>query len=275
MWTLKAWQGRFVAHPLPAGERLRAYAGWCNAVEGNTTFYATPSRETAASWAQQTDPAFRLLPKLPRAVTHEHRLAGAEEELRAFLHAIEPLGPRAHALWIQLPGSFAPADVPALAAFLRRLPASYRYAVEVRHPAFFADPRATRELETVLTAAAAEWIPFDTTVFFQTPPTSDAERDAWTKKPRTPLREEALTGHPIVRYLGRDDPARTVEGWRRWVAVTAAWLLEGRSPTVFIHTPDNADAPELARRFHDEVRARVPDLPPLPTPEPIEPLTLF
>ncbi|MEV8517278.1 DUF72 domain-containing protein [Dactylosporangium sp. NPDC051484] len=275
MWTLKAWQGRFVAHPLPAGERLRAYAGWCNAVEGNTTFYATPSRETAASWAQQTDPAFRLLPKLPRAVTHEHRLAGAEEELRAFLHAIEPLGPRAYALWIQLPASFAPADVPALAAFLRRLPASYRYAVEVRHPAFFADPRATRELAAVLTAAAAEWIPFDTTAFFQTPPTSDAERDAWTKKPRTPLREEALTGHPIVRYLGRDDPARTVEGWRRWVAVTAAWLLEGRSPTVFIHTPDNADAPELARRFHDEVRARVPGLPPLPDPEPIEPLTLF
>ncbi|MER7007776.1 DUF72 domain-containing protein [Dactylosporangium sp. NPDC000555] len=275
MWTLKAWQGRFVAHPLPAGERLRAYAGWCNAVEGNTTFYATPSRETAASWAQQTDPAFRLLPKLPRAVTHEHRLAGAEEELRAFLHAIEPLGPRAHALWIQLPGSFAPADVPALSAFLRRLPASYRYAVEVRHPAFFADARATRELEAVLTAAAAEWVPFDTTSFFQTPPTSDAERDAWTKKPRTPLREEALTGHPIVRYLGRDDPARTVEGWRRWVGVTAAWLLEGRSPTVFIHTPDNADAPELARRFHDEVRARVPGLPPLPDPEPIEPLTLF
>jgi hypothetical protein len=46
----------------------------------------------------------------------------------------------------------------------------------------------------------------------------------------------------------------------------AGWLREGRSPTVFIHTPDNADAPMLARRFHDEVRARVPSLEPLPEP---------
>jgi hypothetical protein len=44
---------------------------------------------------------------------------------------------------------------------------------------------------------------------------------------------------------------------------------------VFIHTPDNADAPGLARRFHAEVRALVPGLPPLPDPEPTGPLTLF
>jgi uncharacterized protein YecE (DUF72 family) len=37
MWTHKAWRFQVTAH-----ERLRSYAGWCNAVEGNTTFYATP-----------------------------------------------------------------------------------------------------------------------------------------------------------------------------------------------------------------------------------------
>jgi hypothetical protein len=36
---------------------------------------------------------------------------------------------------------------------------------------------------------------------------------------------------------------------------------------VFIHTPDNAAAPDLARRFHEEVRARVPALEALPEPE--------
>ncbi|MFB9177467.1 DUF72 domain-containing protein [Dactylosporangium sucinum] len=267
MWTHKAW--RF---PAPA---LRTYAGWCNAVEGNTTFYATPARSSVAAWAEQTPPGFRFVLKLPRTVTHERRLTGGAEELHAFLDAIEPLGPRTHALWIQLPGSFGPADTGALAAFLRRLPANHRYAVEVRHPAFFTEPQATAQLAAVLTGAGAEWVPFDTTAFFQTPPTSDAERDAWTKKPRLPLRSEALTGHPIIRYLGRDDQARTVAGWQPWVARVAAWLREGRSPTVFIHTPDNADAPELARRFHGEVRAAVPDLPALPEPEPAGQPTLF
>ncbi|MBQ0900558.1 DUF72 domain-containing protein [Micromonospora sp. U21] len=275
MWTHRSWQGRLLAHPLPPQERLRHYASWCDAVEGNTTFYATPARDTVASWAAQTDPDFRFVLKLPKIVTHERRLTDADEPLRAFLHAIEPLGPRAYALWIQLPGSFSPVDVPTLSGFLSRLPRSHRYAVEVRHPAFFTEPRATRLLAETLTAAAAEWIPFDTTAFFTSPPTSDAERDAWTKKPRVPLRSLALTDRPIVRYLGRDDTTRTVEGWQRWVDVVAGWLREGRSPTMFIHTPDNADAPVLARRFHDEVRARVPELEALPEPIPVEPLTLF
>ena len=271
MWSLKAWQGRFVDRTLPAGERLRAYAGWCTAVEGNTTFYATPARETVASWAAQTSPSFRFVMKLPKTVTHEHRLAGGE--LREFWRAMEPLGPRAHAYWIQLPGSFGPGDLSVLETFLQRLPTTFRYAVEVRHRGFFDDPRA---LVAVLEKAGAEWIPFDTTKFFAHPPTSDAERDAWTKKPRMPRRTTAVTDRPIIRYLGRDDPAATVAGWQPWVPIVADWLREGRSPTVFIHTPDNADAPSLARRFHDDVRARVPSLEPLPTPAPPdEPMTLF
>jgi uncharacterized protein YecE (DUF72 family) len=262
MWTHKAWEPRIVGQ---SSERLRAYADWCTAVEGNTTFYATPARDTVASWAAQTPPGFRFVLKLPKTITHVHRLAGGEAELDAFRHAIEPLGPRLHCLWIQLPGSFGPADLPDLAAFLDRAPA-HRYAVEVRHAGFFDRPEP---LEEVLAAAGAEWIPFDTTAFFATPPGSEAERDAWSKKPRMPLRTKALTDRPVVRYLGRDDPARTAAGWQRWVSVTAGWLNEGRSPTVFVHTPDNADAPALARRFHDEVRARVPDLEPLPEPAPV------
>ncbi|MCK2218848.1 DUF72 domain-containing protein [Actinomadura sp. ATCC 31491] len=280
MWTHAKWPGRFLPPQLPAGERLRAYATWCDAVEGNTTFYATPSRAAVESWARQTPPGFRFVVKLPKTVTHERRLGpDADEQVRELLAAAEPLESRAHALWVQLPGSFGPADLGALSAFLHRMPRSFRYAVEVRHPAFFTDARAERLLERVLAAVDAEWVPFDTTALFAAPPTSDAERDAWTKKPRVPRRARALTAHPIVRYLGRDATERTVAGWRPWVDTVAGWLAEGRSPTVFVHTPDNADAPALARRFHDEVRARVPGLEPLPEPMPLpaedEPLTLF
>jgi uncharacterized protein YecE (DUF72 family) len=271
MWTHRAWQPRSI----PAADRLRYYAARCNAVEGNTTFYATPARETVAAWAGQTDPEFRFVVKLPRLITHERRLADTDEPLRLFLDAIEPLGPRTHALWIQLPGSFAPADVPALDRFLRRRSTAHRWAVEVRHPAFFADPHATRRLEETLAAAGAEWVPFDTTAFYRRPPTSDAERAAWSMKPRVALRSHALTDRPIVRYLGRDAVAETVAGWQPWLAVVAGWLREGRSPTFFVHTPDDADALMLARRFHADVRARVPALEPLPEPAADEPLTLF
>jgi uncharacterized protein YecE (DUF72 family) len=273
MWTHAPWRGRFLPQPLPQGERLRAYATWCNAVEGNTTFYATPARSTVESWARQTAPDFRFVVKLPKPITHERRLGGEVDEVRAFLDAIEPLERRVHAVWVQLPGSFGPADLATLAGFLRRLPRVHRYAVEVRHPAFFTDPRAERRLEEVLGRAEAEWIPFDTTVFFGRPPTDDAERDAWTKKPRLPRRSRALTDRPIVRYLGRDATEPTVDGWLPWIDTVARWLREGRSPTVFVHTPDNAAALPLARRFHADVRARLPGLEPLPDPMPVPPPT--
>ncbi|MGI5506719.1 DUF72 domain-containing protein [Lentzea sp. CA-135723] len=274
MWNHKAWPGRFLPQPLPAKERLRAYAGWCNAVEGNTTFYATPTRATVETWAQQTDPDFRFVVKLPKVVTHERRFAGVETEMRAFLDAIEPLGERA-VLWTQLPASFSPLDIDALGRFLRRLPVGLRRAVEVRHLDFFTNARAETLLEGTLDDTHAEWIPFDTEVLFQSPPTSEGEAEAWAKKPRTPRRTRALTDRPVVRYLGRDADEETVEGWRPWTEIVAGWLNEGRSPTFFLHTPNNDDAPALARRFHDDVRALVPDLDPLPEPEPVEPATLF
>ena len=275
MWSYAAWQGRFLPRSLSPRERLSAYATWCNAVEGNTTFYATPARDTVKSWAEQTAPGFRFLLKLPRTITHERRLANADEPLSAFLAAIEPLGPRAHALWIQLPPSFSPADLGALAGFLGRLPREHRYCVEVRHRAFFDDARAKQGLERALGAVGAEWLTFDTTALFDGSPASAAEREAWTKKPRLPRRVQALTSHPVVRYIGRDDTARTVAGWQPWLDVVAGWLHEGRSPTVFIHTPDNVDAPDLARRFHDQVRARVPEVEPLQEPLAAGPPTLF
>ncbi len=265
MWTHKAWPTR----------GLRSYAQWCNAVEGNTTFYAIPARATVESWARQTKPGFRFVVKLPKTITHEGRLHDIDAQLRTFLHAIEPLGARAHALWVQLPGSFGPGDVDALAGFLRRLPESHRSAVEVRHRAFFDDPRAALALERVLGDAGAEWVTFDTTALFESPPATDAERESWAKKPRMPRRVAALTEHPIVRYIGRDDSARTVEGWQYWMDVVHGWLREGRSPTFFVHTPDNDQALTLARRFHDDLRARLPGIEALPEPMPTEPLTLF
>jgi uncharacterized protein YecE (DUF72 family) len=254
---------------------LRWYASWCNAVESNTTFYATPSRSTVETWAAQTPADFRFVVKLPQLITHERRLTNVEVELRAFLSAIEPLADRNHALWIQLPASFSPSALGSLAGFLHHAPRNHQYAVEVRHPAFFDDPRAAGQLQQVLSRVGAEWIPFDTVTLFGRPPTSHAERDAWSKKPRVRRRLQALTAHPIVRYIGRDSVAETVAGWDYLVNLVVGWLSEGRSPTIFLHTPDNAQAVNLARHFHATVGAQVPELTPLPEPVAVEPPTLF
>jgi uncharacterized protein YecE (DUF72 family) len=280
MWAYKAWQGRQLPEKLARDEQLPAYAGWCNAVEGNTTFYGVPAAATVAAWAEQVPTDFRFVFKLPRAITHERRLRGADDEVRAFLELLAPLGPRAETISVQLPASFGPPDLGALATFVRRLrtidPGAHRVAVEVRHPAFF-DPSSVARgtLRRILADEGAEWITLDTTTLFSRPPTSELEREAWARKPRLPVHREALSDRPVVRFVGRDDPRETVDGWQPWIPVVAAWLASGHAPTVFVHTPDNVDALVLARLFHDQVRAVVPDLAPLPTPIEVAPPTLF
>ena len=275
MWAHKAWQGKYLPEKLGRHEQLGAYASWCTAVEGNTTFYGLPSREAVRTWARAAPDDFRFVFKLPRTITHDRRLRDAERELREFLGVIEPLGERARTLSVQLPGSFGPNDLGVLRSFLAGLPTSHRYGVEVRHPAFFQPGATSERLEVLLAEHRAEWISFDTTTLFSAPAASPAEQEGWAQKPRLPRRATALGDEPVVRYVGRDDVDATVAGWQVWLPVVARWLREGRRPTFFVHTPDNDESLPLARRFHDQVRALVPELDPLPDPIDAAPPTLF
>ncbi len=261
MWAHPSWPS---AHGFDTRRPLADYASWCTAVEGNTTFYAVPQRSVAASWAAATPDDFRFVCKLPQTITHHRRLRGIGDDLAAFLFAVEPLGDRAEMLTVQLPASFSAADLGALDAALAHMPADGRMSVEVRHPEFFDDSAPRTQLLRVLQRHGAELITLDSRPLYSSPPTTDAERAAWGKKPRLPVHTVALTDRPIVRLIGRDNPSPTIGGWQPWLAVFASWLAEGREPTMFIHTPDNVDSPALARRFHDELRLLVPGLHALP-----------
>lgn len=121
MWAHRPWVGRFYPTGTQPGTELALYAQWCTAVEGNTTFYAQPTATTVDKWLRQTTDDFRFAFKLPRTVTHDKRLRDVGAEMRSFLNVIEPLGQRIGPVQVQLPGSFGPADLDALAAKLPAL----------------------------------------------------------------------------------------------------------------------------------------------------------
>lgn len=266
MWANRAWIGRYFPTDTPAGRELVPYSSWCTAVEGNTTFYGLPSPATVERWVGDAPAEFRFLFKLPHAVTHQRRLRNVDVELAEFLDRLAPLGPRAQPFSIQLPASFEPSDLPTLAEFLARLPADTRWGVEVRHPAFCDGADDERRLNDLLATHRAERIIIDTRAVFAGPNRTPEEREAFERKPRLPVRPVAIADNPIVRFIGQTAPEANPTWWSKWVPKVVQWLAEGRSPTVFIHTPDNAVAPELARRFHREVAGGYPDLAPLPEP---------
>lgn len=267
MWAYRAWIGRYFPADTPAGHEMTAYSSWCTAVEGNTTFYGLPAPATVARWAADAPAEFRFVFKLPELITHKHRLRNCSEELGEFLDRLGPLGERAAPFSIQLPASFGPEDLSALDRFLGAVPADYTWAVEVRHPQFCDGDDQERRLNDLLARHHAERVIIDTRAVFAGPRETAAEREAFERKPRLPVRPVAIGPTPIVRFIGQTDPEANPLWWAKWVPKVAQWLEEDRSPIVFIHTPDNDVAPELARRFHGEVAVLVEDLAPLPEPQ--------
>ncbi len=266
MWAHRPWIGSWLPASTSPSALLAAYATVCNAVEGNTTFYAVPSTSTVQRWAAQTPPGFRFCFKLPRTITHERRLRDAGGELAAFLERIAPLADRCGPCSVQLPASFGPTDLATLRTFLGALPRSWRWAVEVRHEAFFDGAAVERALNDTLFEHDVDRVILDSRALFAAPAHTPIQQETQSRKPRLPVRAVAIGRHPTVRFIGQDDPEANPPFWQRWVDTVVRWLAEGRSPFVFLHTPDNAASPGLARRFHAEVRARLPELAPLPEP---------
>lgn len=266
MWANRGWIGRYFPTDTPAGRELVPYSSWCTAVEGNTTFYGLPTAGTVERWATDAPAGFRFMFKFPQTVTHQHRLRNVTAEVTEFLRRLEPLGERARPFSIQLPASFEPEDLPVLSGFIDGLPGDTRCGVEVRHPRLCDGGHDERRLNDLLADRGAERIIIDTRAVFAGPRNTPEEREAIERKPQLTVRPVAIGGTPIVRFIGQTDAEANPRWWSKWVPKVAQWLDEGRSPIVFIHTPDNEVAPELARRFHAEVGALHRALQPLPEP---------
>lgn len=139
-----------------AGTQLARYAERFDAVEVNSTFYRPHRPPTYTRWAASVPVEFRFALKVPRAVTHERRLVGTEQELAAFLDESAGLGVKRGPLLVQLPPrlAFEAAIAKDFFAMLRRLfPGAV--ACEPRHAGWFgaeAD-RLLREFEVARVVA--------------------------------------------------------------------------------------------------------------------------
>lgn len=263
-WSEAAWRGGLYPDGTPATDYLSLYARVFNAVEGNTTFYAQPSPATVQRWTQHMPAHFRFCAKLPREISHSVDLRRQVPAIRAFLDLLAPLGERVAPFWLQLPASFGPARLGELADFMARF--ERPLAVEVRHPAFFQRGEEERALNRLLHDRGVERLCLDARALFSCRANTPAVRHAQAKKPHLPVRPAAFSAFPQVRFIGHPELAANDPFMRPWLDKVAAWIEEGRRPYVFLHTPDNLLAPELARRFHERLTERLPGLPPLPLP---------
>ena len=266
-WNEPAWRGSFYPVDLRPGDTLSHYAATFNAVEGNTTFYARPAPQTVQRWAEQMPAHFRFCAKLPRDISHNGDLRNHLAATTDFLQLLAPLGERVAPLWLQLPASFGPSRLGELLAWLDEF-CDRAMAVELRHPAFFAREEDERLLNRSLQERGVERICLDSRALFACTSREAAVLHAQSKKPRLPPRPTAFSASPQLRFIGGPDLNANQAFLEPWLDKVAAWIEQGLTPHVFLHTPDNHLAAAQALRFHAALSERLPGLPALAQVEP-------
>ncbi len=260
-WNDAAWRGSLYSPGLPASEFLARYCSVFNSVEGNTTLYAWPSAQKVQRWAAVMPEGFRFCAKLPREISQAPDLHEATDLVLSFRALLAPLGQRVSPFWLQLPATFGPARLGELVQLIETL--NRPLAVEVRHPAFFARGEEERALNRLLHERGVERICMDTRALFSCRTHDPAVLHAQSKKPRLPVRPAAFSESPQLRFVGHPELAANDRFLGPWLDKVADWIEAGKRPHVYLHTPDNRLAPDLAMRFHEQLGERLPGLPPL------------
>lgn len=257
-WGHKPWLGNFYRKNARPREFLQQYSSVFNTVEGNTTFYSLPGRETIERWRDQTPPGFRFSFKFPQSITHQRQLQDVDKETAQFLRRIAPLGGRLGPIMLQFPRALSPQDVGVLWRFLPRLPKDFLYAVELRHPDFFRSQKRVAELDAKLQSFDCGRVIMDTRALRSGDVVDEATREALERKPNLPVYPGSTGAHPMIRFVGHPRPEVNEPWLEGWVEHLAQWIRKGTPPYFFAHCPDNLDAPALARRVHSLLSEAAP-----------------
>ncbi|MCQ6258958.1 DUF72 domain-containing protein [Pseudomonas sp. Q11] len=261
-WSENAWRDYLYPQDAKSSDFLKLYSQVFNAVEGNTTFYASPSAAIVQRWAETMPAEFRFTAKLPGDISHNGDLREHLTAIETFVQLLSPLGERVSPFWLQLSKAFTPNRLPELAGFIDAF--ERPLAVEVRHADFFAKGDAERQLNRLLLDRGVERICLDPRALFSCTSTDPAVLHAQSKKPRVPPRPTAFTHCPQVRFIGHPELKANEPFLTPWVEKIAGWIEEGRTPYIFLHTADNLLAAKLAQHFHSRLMSRLPGLPALP-----------
>ena len=285
VWSFKGWVGNFYPKGTKPSDFLREYARRLTSIEGNTTFYAMPALKTVASWIEQTPETFRFCLKIPKAISHNGKLADYVERAREFVETMRPLASRLGPMFLQLPPSYSPTLMADLATFLDAFPTDVRLGVEVRHLDWFEDEHRTA-LNKLLTDHNMARVVIDTRPIRELAGDESIKGSAYEslleareRKPNVPVFEEVTTDFTFLRFIGHPEMEHNQPFISEWVPRVVDQLSAGKEAFVFCHSPDNMLAPFIARELHQQISSKI-KIAPLPwddveTPsEPYQP-TLF
>jgi len=269
IWSFKGWVGNFYPKGTKPADFLREYARRLTTIEGNTTFYAVPAQKTIEQWVAEMPETFRFCPKIPKAISHEGKLADMVDRAHGFVEVMRQFGTRLGPMFLQLPPRYSPKLFADLQAFLAVWHRDVRLAVEVRHLDWF-DPPHDEALDRLLADHNMARVTIDTRPIRSLQGDRSLAGSAYEslleareRKPDVPVVPKRTSDFIFVRYIGHPHMEVNASLLDEWGDYFSSELQAGADVFMFCHSPDNLVAPFLCRELHRRVAKEV-DLPSLP-----------
>jgi uncharacterized protein YecE (DUF72 family) len=250
VWAYPGWMGEVYPPKTPSKDFLHVYSNHFPAVEGNTTFYATPDRVTIDRWKSQTPPGFKFCLKFPRGITHNGLLEPYIIPALAFITQMQELGDRLGVIFVQLPPNYSPhKGLADLTAFLTILPRQdVDLALEVRHLDWFKSPYK-EQLNELLTRLGIGRVILDSRPIYAA--ARSGERAIECKKPNVPLDLTLTAPFSLIRYVSHPNRSANQLWFDEWTSQIQIWLQQGIQIYLFVHCPIEARSPINARQLHE------------------------
>lgn len=231
-WGRKEWVGLIYPPKTKEANFLEEYVKHFNSIELNAIFYNMPKKEQVNTWREKAEASrtdFKFFPKFTQGISHIKRLKGAEVLTSQYLENISEFGDTLGPAFLQLSDNFGPKNFDILKNYLEALPHDFEMFVEVRHPDWFSDRFARKDLFEMLRHLKKGSVITD----------SSGRRDC--------VHMELSKPEAFIRFVGNGLHPTDYTRIDEWVERIADWRAKGlRSIYFFLHQHDEKDTPILA-----------------------------
>ncbi len=243
VWAEKGYKGRIFPPKTPQRSFLAEYAKQLPTVELNGMHYYLPRPEVVESWKAAVQEGFLFCPKVPQFISHRRYMLGNPEMTDEFLLRLAALEGFLGPCILQLPPYFGPERLPQLEELLTFMPDDVELALELRHPAWFADPVAQDEVFALMEACGVHPVVADVV----------GRRDAQHMR----LSSRKL----LIRFNGHNLHPTDYERLDAWALQLQQWLEQGLEEVfIFMHQSEQGYGADLARYFIRKMNALNPYL---------------
>lgn len=230
VWADRGFVGKIYPPKTAAKAFLSCYSRQFNTVELNTTFYGIPPITRVQQWREAVPPSFRFCPKFPQSISHRNYGNKQQQELlERFIVAMSHLGELLGPSFLQLPPHFKPNKLNLLRQLLEAIPGDFPMAVELRHPLWFSDVGAQKEVMALLQERGIAAVITDVA----------GRRDV--------LHQRVTAETVFVRFTGNNLHPTDFSRIDAWVERLQEWISRGISTIYFLlHEPEKSRSADLA-----------------------------